>query len=187
MSNLNFISTTLPDLYLIERKVHKDQRGKFFRIFCQEELSRFGIHKTLQQINFSQAQEKFTTKGIHFQYPPFAESKIITCTRGEYFDLAVDLRPKSPTYLQWFSAILSEDNNLSMYIPEGFGHGWQSLHDNSSLIYLHTQQYNPKYEDGINIMDSRLSISWPNPPINVSDRDQSLNMISDNFSGIMTD
>lgn len=184
-SNIEFIKTPIPDLFVLKRKIVSDERGYFFRIFCQEELREIGLKKPISQINFSHAKEKFTTRGFHFQYPPYSETKIVTCTQGEIFDVAVDLRQNSPTFLKWFGINLSENNNLSMYIPEGFGHASQSLTDLSSLIYLHTAPYSNANEGGINVSDPLINVNWPNKPMNQSKRDSSFAYLTDNFKGIV--
>lgn len=182
--SLKITDTPLQGLSLIERNIIKDDRGEFFRVYCKEELSGVGLLNPLDQINFNTAAEKFTTKGIHFQLPPFAEEKIITCTRGEIFDVAVDLRKGSPTFLQYYSVILSDKNNLSLLIPKGFGHGWQSLKDNSSIIYLHTSSYSPDFERGVNIFDPLIGIEWPNTPAHLSKRDREFEYLTSDFAGI---
>jgi dTDP-4-dehydrorhamnose 3,5-epimerase len=184
MTSLNIISTRLPGVKIIERRIIADDRGSFFRLYCDEELADAGLVNPVRQINFSHATDNHTTKGIHFQIPPFAEDKIITCTRGEFFDVAVDLRKDSPTFLQWFSIILSEENRRSILIPRGFGHGCQSLKDGSSLLYLHTNTYSPAAERGFNILDKTLGIEWPHSPSHLSLRDSGLPEIPAGYAGI---
>jgi len=184
MPNLTITSTPLHGLKIIKRRIIEDNRGSFFRLYCDEELAETGMTNPVRQINFSHAADKYTTKGIHFQLPPFAEDKIITCTKGEYFDVAVDLRAESPTFLEWFSIILSEENKRSILIPRGFGHGCQSLRDESSLLYLHTNSYNPNAEGGFNILDPAIGIDWPHKPSHLSARDSGLPMIATGYTGI---
>lgn len=183
-ANIEFIQTPISGLFVLKRKVIADERGHFFRVFCQNELKEIGLTKTLAQINFSHAKEKFTTRGFHFQYPPNAETKIVTCTKGEIFDVAVDLREGSPTFLQWFGTVLSEDNHQSLFIPEGFAHASQSLSNESSLVYLHTAAYSAKNEGGVNVNDPMISVEWPHPPYNLSKRDASFPLLPPNFRGI---
>lgn len=182
--NFNYLPTPIPDLYVLRRNVIGDYRGHFFRLFCNEELKEIGLSKPLAQINFSHAKSKFTTRGFHFQYAPNAETKIVTCIKGEIFDVAVDLRKGSPTFLQWFGTILSEKNNQSLFIPEGFAHASQSLSDESSLIYLHTEPYSASNEGGVNVNDPMISVKWPHPPQNLSQRDAAFEYLSSEFEGI---
>lgn len=183
-NNIECVKTPIVDLFVLTRKVIADERGHFFRIFCQDELKEIGLFKPLVQINFSHAKEKFTTRGFHFQYPPHSETKIVTCIKGAIFDVAVDLRKGSPTFLQWYGTILSEENHQSLFIPEGFAHASQSLTDESSLIYLHTAAYSAKNEGGVNVDDPMISVDWPHPPYNLSKRDASFPFLPPNFEGI---
>lgn len=183
-TNIEHIKTPIADLFVLKRKIIGDERGHFFRIFCKDELNEIGLTKPLVQINFSHAKEKFTTRGFHFQYAPNAETKIVTCIKGEIFDVAVDLRAGSPTFLQWFGTILSEENNQSLFIPEGFAHASQSLSDESSLIYLHTEAYSNINEGGVNVNEPMISVEWPHPPHNLSKRDASFSFLPPNFKGI---
>lgn len=183
-SNLEFIKTPISDLFILKRKIIGDERGHFFRLFCQDELKEIGLKKPLSQINFSHAKEKYTTRGFHFQYAPNCETKIVTCIKGEIFDVAVDLRAGSPTFLKWFGTILSEENKCSLYIPEGFAHASQSLSDESSLIYLHTEAYSKENEGGVNVNDPMISVQWPHQPYNQSERDASFPFLTSNFKGI---
>ena len=183
-SNLEFKATPIAGLFIIERKIIADERGYFFRLFCKDELSEIGLKKSLAQINYSHANKKFTVRGFHFQYLPDCETKIVTCIKGEVFDVALDLRAGSPTFLRWFGTILSEKNNRSMFIPEGFAHATQTLTDKSSLIYMHSGAYSPPTEGGININDPVISVKWPAKPLNLSKRDASFPYLSSTFQGI---
>jgi len=182
--NMKLIETPIQGLYLVQRNIVVDSRGSFFRVYCHNELSKRGFDTPLNQINFNVAHDRHTTKGIHYQLPPFAEDKMITCTRGEIFDVAVDLRKDSPTFLKHFAANLTDQNRLSLLIPRGFGHGWQSLTDDASVLYLHTSSYAPEYERGINIFDPALDIAWPNEPKHLSDRDQNFESLNVDFPGV---
>jgi len=147
-------------------------------------LKEAGLFKPIVQINLSNAKEKYVTRGLHFQYPPYTETKIVTCVKGSIFDVAVDLRSDSPTFLKWFGTILSEENMQSLYIPEGFAHGSQSLSDESNLVYLHTALYSGSNEGGLNVLDPAIGIEWPNTPKHLSKRDASFLNINSNFKGI---
>jgi len=121
---------------------------------------------------------------MHFQYPPKAEIKIVKCLYGSVFDVAIDLRKNSPTLLQWHGEVLSAENKKMIYIPEGFAHGFQTLENNSELLYLHTEFYSPKYEGGIRYNDPRINIKWPLEISYISNRDNEFNLLDNNFLGI---
>jgi dTDP-4-dehydrorhamnose 3,5-epimerase len=179
------ISTLLSGLTVIERKPFVDDRGLFERLFCAEELRSAGILKPIVQINRSLTRLKGTVRGMHFQYPPHSEIKIVSCLRGEIFDVAVDIRSGSPTFLQWHGEVLSAENFQSLLIPEGFAHGFQTLSDDCELLYLHTAAYAPQAEGALNVQDSRLGIAWTDPITEMSDRDRSHAYLSDGFRGIV--
>ena len=141
MSRFDFIQTPLSGLVLVQRKVIEDHRGFFSRFYCAEEFSDVGINKPIAQINHTLTRKKGAVRGLHFQYPPYAETKIVSCLSGKIWDVAVDLRCDSPTFLQWHGEILSADNRTSLLIPEGYAHGFQSLTEDCELIYLHTAAY----------------------------------------------
>ena len=182
--NIKFSKTPISGLYVLERSVFNDTRGYFFRLFCSENLKEIGLSKPMAQINYSHSKKKFTVRGLHFQNPPYTETKIVTCTRGEVFDVAVDLRKGSPTFLQWYGLYLTEKNNLSLYIPDGFAHGFQTMTDESDLLYLHTHSYCEESEAGINILDPLIGVDWPGTPKNISERDSSFLHINRKFKGI---
>jgi dTDP-4-dehydrorhamnose 3,5-epimerase len=122
-------------------------------------------------------------RGLHFQYPPCEETKVVSCMQGSIFDVAVDIRRSSPTFLHWHAEVLSSDNMKSLLIPEGFAHGFQTLSEDCILIYLHTASYAPEAEGGMNVKDPRLSISWPLQISGLSDRDSNCPYIDDSFEG----
>lgn len=175
---------SLTGLYLIELQPHKDQRGSLARVFCKQELQPILGSRDIQQINQSKTTTKGTLRGLHFQYPPQAEAKIIGCLQGRIFDVAVDLRAGSKTFLHWSSQVLEADDWSLLFIPEGFAHGFQSLEDNSELLYLHTSAYSPEYEGSIHHKDPCLAIPWPLPVSHVSDKDQQIPWLDSRFSGI---
>lgn len=176
--------TALAGLLVIERLPQKDARGAFERLYCQNELQAFGVNKPLRQINRSMTHKRGTVRGLHFQMPPHSEIKIITCLRGSIHDVAVDLRQNSPTFLHHYAVELSERNNKTIIIPEGFAHGFQTLSDDCELLYLHTADYHQQAEAGFNPRDLRLAIGWPLAIENLSDRDARLPQISADFEGI---
>jgi dTDP-4-dehydrorhamnose 3,5-epimerase len=183
-SGLEFFNTPISGLYVVERKLIQDNRGFFFRIFDDEDLIQIGLNKPIRHINFSHTNKKHTVKGLHFQYPPHAETKIVTCVKGEVYDVAVDLRKGSPTFLAYFGVRLSSENRKSLYIPEGFAHGFQAIQEDSELIYLHSEGFFPKSEGGFSPLDPRIGIQWPHPLQNLSERDKSFEKISTNFYGL---
>jgi len=184
VSRFDFIQTPLSGLKLLQRKAIEDHRGFFSRFYCFDELSTIGIMKPIVQINHSCTSKKGTVRGLHFQYPPYAENKIISCVKGEVFDVAVDVRSSSPTFLQWHGVILSSKNKKSFIVPEGFAHGFQTLSDDCELIYLSTAPYSETSEDAINAKDKKLSIIWPLPISDLSEKDAKQSFISDEFKGV---
>ena len=181
---MKFIPLPLSGSYLIDVELFKDHRGSFARLFCVEELGRIGLSAPLAQINLSRTAAAGSIRGMHFQHPPHAETKIVRCLRGSVFDVAVDLRPDSPTFLHWHGEVLSADNMRAMFIPEGFAHGFQSLDADVELLYLHSACYAPGFEGGIRFDDPAMGIKWPLPPEDISDRDREHPLIDSTFQGI---
>lgn len=177
-------STPIEGLKVIQRKPICDERGFLSRIYCQDDFKLMGVDKSISQINQTLTKKKGAVRGMHFQLPPFAETKIVSCMRGEIFDVAVDLRKGSPTFLKWHAEILSEENQKSFLIPEGFAHGFQTLTDDCELLYLHTAPYSKEYERALNFADEKLGIAWPLTISELSDRDKSHKMIKDDFEGM---
>jgi dTDP-4-dehydrorhamnose 3,5-epimerase len=183
---MKFIETPLSGAYVIELEPFRDERGLFARTFCQEEFAKIGFDKQIVQINYSITRKKGAIRGMHYQRPPASEIKIIRCLQGKVFDVMVDLRAGSPTFMQWHSVELSKDNMRMVYIPEGFAHGFQALTDNAELIYHHSALYRPEYERGLRFDDPALAIAWPLPTGIISIKDQSYSLIDNNFKGIET-
>jgi len=180
-----FHTTPLAGVLLVERKPINDGRGFFSRLYCLQEFAAIGLDKPLAQINHSCSRLKGTVRGLHFQYPPHAETKVISCIAGRIFDVAVDLRAGSPTFLQWFGFELSAENQESMVIPSGCAHGFQSLTDETEIIYLVTTPYSPQAEDGVNPFDPAVGIIWPETVSEVSPRDRERGMLNPaTFHGI---
>ena len=165
-------STPIKDLFVMHRSVTKDDRGSFTRLFGADELKSAGRNINAIHVNTSISKEVGTLRGIHYQYPPFCETKIIACTSGAIWDVAVDLRPKSITRFKWFGTILTPENGLSMIIPDGFGHAFVTLEKNSTAVYVLSNVYSPKYESGLRYDDPLLSIKWPVEPKIISKKDQ---------------
>lgn len=174
----------LNDALIIELIPKGDSRGKFTRFFCSNELKEINSEFNIVQINHSYTQRKGTIRGLHFQYPPKAEIKMITCISGKVFDVLVDLRKESSTYLKWHCVELSSDNNRMIYIPKGFAHGFQTLEDDSELLYFHSEFYSPDYEGGIMYNDKQLKIDWPLDVSEISERDMNYINIESDFKGI---
>lgn len=176
--------TPLPGLTLIQRKPLGDNRGFLERMFCSQELQAFVPGKNIMQINRTLTTEIGTVRGMHFQFPPHAETKLVSCLHGEVYDVAVDVRQGSPTFLRWHAEILSGDNHKTLIIPEGFAHGFQTLTEGCELFYLHTAAYHPEREGGLHSQDPRLAIRWPLPIAVLSPRDAALPFLQDDFTGV---
>jgi dTDP-4-dehydrorhamnose 3,5-epimerase len=170
--------------YLIRLSPFKDDRGFFSRLFCARELEQALNAKQIVQINHSINIEKGTIRGMHFQYPPHAEIKIIRCLRGKVFDVMVDLRAGSPTFLKYEAVALSFDDYNMVFIPEGCAHGFQTLEENSELLYFHTAFYNKEAEGGLKYNDPAIGIEWPLPGKNISAKDGNYPLLDSSFSGI---
>lgn len=171
-------------LRVIHRQPIGDERGYLARMFCSDELKPIIGQRSIVQINHTLTASAGTVRGIHFQHPPHAEMKLVSCLRGEVFDVAVDLRQGSPTFLQWRGEILNEDNHRTFCIPEGFAHGFQTMTDDCEMIYLHTTAYAPHAEAGLNALDPRLDITWPMPVAERSARDQQHAMLTSDYLGL---
>lgn len=177
-----FEATELPlqGLKLVKRTVLKDDRGFLSRLFCAEELQALW-NKSIAQINHTLTKQTGSVRGMHFQVPPSAEAKLVSCIRGRIWDVAVDVRPESSTFLKWHGEELSQENQYSLLIPPGFAHGFQTLADDCELIYCHSEFYSPTNERGLHPQDSTLGIAWPLPVENLSTRDATHPPISELF------
>lgn len=184
MSRFVIRQTPIAGLQVIQRQPLGDQRGYFERMFCSEQLQSIIGARQVVQINRTRTAKTGTVRGMHFQHPPHAEMKLVSCLRGKVFDVAVDLREGSPTFLKWHAEILAEDNHKTFAIPEGFAHGFQTLSDDCELIYFHTAAYQPKAEAGLNAVDQRFSIKWPLPILDRSERDEEHPALAGDFLGI---
>jgi dTDP-4-dehydrorhamnose 3,5-epimerase len=185
MRLLNVSNTPLNGLTLVQRHQVGDHRGYLQRLFCAEFLKQAGWHAPIMQINHTFTCLSGTVRGLHFQYAPYTEMKLVTCLKGAVWDLAVDLRHGSPTFLHWHAEKLSADNQRSLMIPEGFAHGFQTLSDDVEMLYFHSQSYMPAMEGGVHPQDPRLAINWPLPIKKLSDRDASHKLIDNNFEGVV--
>jgi dTDP-4-dehydrorhamnose 3,5-epimerase len=176
--------TPLSDLYVATSTRLADERGEFSRLFCVNALAEKNVNTNIVQINYSHTIKRGAIRGLHFQLPPAMETKIVRCIQGEVFDVAVDLRANSPTFLQWHAEILSAEKNNIMVIPEGFAHGFQSLSENAKMLYLHTEFYAPEHERGLRFDDPMLNISWPLSCSEISDRDNVHTYLKPDYAGI---
>ena len=181
---MNFTETRLKGCFVTELTPFIDERGWFARTFCKNEFKEISFNEEWVQINHSFTKQKGTIRGLHFQNPPFAEIKLIRCIAGCIFDVIVDIRESSPTFLQWFGIELSAQNKKLLYIPQGFAHGFQTLTDDCELIYHHSEFYKPNAENGLRYDDPAINIKWILPPINISQRDSNHLLINKNFKGI---
>jgi dTDP-4-dehydrorhamnose 3,5-epimerase len=171
-------NTHIDGLFVLHRPVHRDERGFFSRLFATDELAIAGRPAQAAHVNSSMSVEAGTLRGIHFQYPPNSEAKIISCAAGAIWDVGVDLRPGSPTRFQWYGTKLTPDNGVSMIVPEGFGHGFITLEPNTTVVYVVSATYAPEKESGIRFDDPMLSIQWPTVPGVISIKDQSWGLLA---------
>jgi dTDP-4-dehydrorhamnose 3,5-epimerase len=181
---MKFIKTPLDGAFLIEPEASADDRGSFSRIFCKTEFARVGHKKEFVQINHSISRKKGTLRGMHYQLQPFAETKVVKCIKGAVFDVIVDIRKGSKTFLQWYGIELSEENKRMLYIPEGFAHGFQALKNSSELIYFDTNFYDRDSERGLKYDDPSIGIRWPMKVSSISDKDRSHDHLDKGFRGI---
>jgi dTDP-4-dehydrorhamnose 3,5-epimerase len=167
-----FTETKLKGAFIIDLDRKTDERGFFARAFCQNEFREHGLKPIIAQANIASNAKRGTLRGMHFQYPPAAESKLVRCTRGAILDIIVDLRPESPTYLDHVSVELNEDNMRALYVPERFAHGYQALCNNTDTSYQVGEFYTPSTESGLLHDDPRLGLKWPLPVSVISAKDQ---------------
>jgi len=184
VTRFSITQTSIDGLLVVHRQRVEDARGYFSRFFCAQELAEAGFNQPIAQINQTLTRRRGSVRGIHFQHPPHGEDKFVSCLRGSVFDVAVDLRRGSPTFLQWHAETLSADNARSLFIPKGFAHGFQTLCDDVELLYLHTAPYVRAAEGGLNPLDPALGIGWPLPFADVSDRDVAHPYLTPDFGGI---
>jgi dTDP-4-dehydrorhamnose 3,5-epimerase len=180
-----FIPTPLAGLMVIQRKPIADERGTLERLFCANEFAAEKIQLSIVQTNRTLTARKGTVRGMHFQYPPHAETKLVSCLAGKVFDVAIDLRRGSPTFLRWHAEELSSENHKSLLIPTGFAHGLQTLADASELLYFHSTAYMADAEGGIHPSDPKVGITWPLPVAEMSVRDRSHPALPSDFTGLI--
>ena len=183
-SSFEIQKTKIRGVSVLKRLPLKDSRGFFERLYCTRELSLLLNGKSIVQINYTMTKRSGTVRGVHFQHNPFAEIKVVNCIKGKAWDIALDLRKGSPTFLQYHAEILSDDNHKTLVIPEGVAHGFQTLSDDCEMIYFHTKEYNSEAEGALNAKDPQLNIQWPLNIADISDRDRSHAMINESFEGV---
>jgi dTDP-4-dehydrorhamnose 3,5-epimerase len=177
--------TPLSGVYLLQRTIRADERGWLERMYCTADLSTVLGSRTIAQVNRTLTHAKASVRGMHYQVQPSAEAKIVSCLRGAIFDVAVDLRRDSPTFLKWHAESLDADNRRSLFIPEGFAHGFQTVADECELLYFHTAAYDPTAERGLHPLDPRVAITWPLAIEQLSERDASRPYLTPEFDGIV--
>jgi len=167
-----FRETKLVGAYTIDLEKIEDERGFFARSWCQKEFLEHGLDPQVVQCNVSFNKVRGTLRGMHYQLPPFAEPKLIRCTKGSIYDVIIDLRPDSPTFLRWFGIELSEENRRMLYVPKLFAHGFQTLEDNTEVFYQMSEFYSPGHSKGVRWNDPLFNITWPPARRIISVRDQ---------------
>ena len=184
MGRMTLHPTPIDGLVVVDTRPITDARGAFTRIFCEQELAqlRHGLH--FPQANLSTTRGRGTVRGMHFQHPPMAEAKLIRCLRGRVFDVAVDLRAGSPTFLRWHGIELRADAGTQVFIPEGFAHGFQALEEDVEMLYLHTRPWSPDHDGRVRHDDPRLDIQWPLPAVNLSEADLAAALLDADFRGL---
>jgi dTDP-4-dehydrorhamnose 3,5-epimerase len=170
---MRFTETKVAGAFLVEPEPVADERGFFARTWCREEFADHGLNPELAQANISFSHRRGTLRGLHLQAPPHAEAKLVRCTRGAIFDVAVDLRPGSPTYLAWSGAELTDANRAMLYVPEGCAHGFLTLTDASEVAYQMSAPYAPAAARGVRWNDPAFGIEWPGEVLVINERDRS--------------
>ena len=166
-----FIETKLKGAFILDLDRREDNRGFFARVFCQQEFAEHGLKPLIAQANIAFNKKKGTLRGMHFQFTPAAETKLVRCTRGAILDIIVDLRPESPTYLDHVTVELTADNHRTLYVPERFAHGYQVIEDGTETSYQVGEFYTPGSEGGLKYNDPRLGLKWPLPVTEISPKD----------------
>lgn len=184
MNRLLVKETPLTGLKIVERSRIGDERGFLARCFCSSELLSAGWRKPVAQANLTRTERQGTVRGLHYQVPPHAEMKLVACLRGAVWDVAIDLRKGSSTFLQWHAEELSEENGRALLIPEGFAHGFQTLCGGVEMLYFHSAAHHPESEAGLSPLDPGFAIPWPEEIIVLSDRDRFHPPLSETFAGV---
>lgn len=184
LASLISYTTPIAGVARLERVRRGDTRGYFERIFCAETLLACDWHEPIAQINHSYTEHVGVVRGMHYQRPPHADAKLVSCVRGEVWDVVLDLRCGSPTFLHWHGVKLSAENGRALLIPKGCAHGFQTLSNDAELLYCHTAAYTPESDAGVSAIDGRFKIEWPLPISIMSDKDRAYPPIADNFQGV---
>jgi dTDP-4-dehydrorhamnose 3,5-epimerase len=184
MGTMTFHSTPLKGLTVVETSPVTDERGSFVRTYCEDDFAHIRPGLRWTQSNLSSTVNVGTVRGMHYQRPPAAEVKLIRCLKGRVFDVAIDVRAGSPTFLEWHAVELNSDNQRMMLIPEGFAHGFQALTDDVQLLYMHSHSWAPEYESRLRFDDPRAGIVWPLLATHVSDKDLNAPWVDEHFSGV---
>lgn len=174
---MQFTKTKLKGAFIIDLEQRGDERGFFSRTFCAEEFLSHGLKPTVAQCNLSFNHKRGTLRGMHYQVPPAAETKLVRCTQGAIYDVIVDMRPDSPTFLDYIGVELTAENRRAIYVPEMFAHGYQALTDSAEVVYQVSQSYTPGYERGLRYDDPLLEIDWPLPVIEISQKDAAWSLL----------
>ena len=180
-----FTETTLGGSVIIDLELIEDDRGFFARAFCRREFEEHGLKPPIAQANVGFSRRKGSVRGMHFQYPPAAEAKLVRCTRGAILDVIVDLRPESPTFLDHVAVELTADNHRALYVPERFAHGYQVLEDATEMSYQASEFYTPEAEGGLRHDDPGLRLAWPLPVTEISDKDRTWPLLADVEAGLV--
>lgn len=183
-ADMDMMATKISGLYVVRTTAHADHRGSFARAFCARDMAPALGDRAILQANLSHTSVAGALRGLHYQNAPHAEMKMVRCLRGRVWDVALDLRRNSPTFMQWHAEELSPDNMNAMLIPEGCAHGFQTLTGDCELLYLHTAFYEPSSEGGVHYADPRHNIAWPLPPTDISARDEQFALLDGAFGGI---
>jgi dTDP-4-dehydrorhamnose 3,5-epimerase len=183
-TRLRIRATSLQGVKVLERSFDSDSRGSLERLFDGHELRPLMGDRVVLQINRSMTSRRGTVRGMHFQLPPHAELKFVTCLRGTVFDVAVDIRRDSTTFLRWHAEVLGDAEHKTLIIPEGVAHGFQALSDDVELLYFHTATYQPSAEGGLDPRDPMLGITWPEDIVEISERDASHPMLTHGYAGV---
>jgi len=176
---MHFVDTDVFGAKVIDPAPHGDERGRFMRAWCAKEFADHGLNFVPVQANMGFSVKKGTLRGMHFQVEPALEAKLVRCTRGSMFDVALDLRPDSPTYLKWFGVKLSAENARMLFVPEGCGHGYQTLEDDTEMHYMTSAYYTASACRGARFDDPAFGIQWPLPATVVSEQDRKWSLVGD--------
>jgi len=169
-----FTETKLNGAFIIDLELIKDERGFFARTWCKNEFEAHGLNINLVQCNTSFNKKKGTLRGMHYQAPPYEEAKLVRCTMGAVYDVIIDIRKESKTFMQWFASELTAQNRKMLYVPEGFAHGFQTLEDNTEVFYQMSEFFHPNHSAGIRWDDPAINIKWPIPEVVISKKDKLL-------------